>query len=161
MIEQIANQTVDIHLFYEPEGRLRATLKDRSILQVRPVWAAPASHPGGYLALLDENDKMVVMFKSLDTLSSHNRSIVEAELGKRYLSSKVTRIHKIRSEFGVTYWHVDTDRGPRDLVTQSLQENANWMDPDFLILMDVNGNKYEISVSSLDPESRRRLEATV
>lgn len=148
-------------LFYEPEGRLRLTLEDRSYVQVKPAWAAPLSYPDQYLSLLDGKDREIVMVKELSDLSDENRRIIEHELRRRYLNSRVKRIDHVKTEFGITYWTVDTDRGSRELVTQSLQENANWMTADLLILTDVDGNRFEIQVSELDPRSRRYVELTV
>ncbi len=148
-------------LFYQPEGRLRMTLADRSVLDVKPAWASPLSHPGRYLALLDGLGHEVVMLDSLDSLDAENRTLVENELHHRYLNARVTRIEMVKTEFGITYWTVDTDRGPRELVTQSLQENANWMSANLLVLSDVDGNKYEILVDTLDERSRRFVEYTV
>ena len=150
-----------MRLFYEPEGRLRLTLEDRSFLQVKPSWAAPLSHPGKYLSLMDGKDREIVMIPDLDKLDKPNREIIEDELHRRYLNAKVYRIDHVKTEYGITYWTVDTDRGSRDLVTQSLQENANWLTPDQLLLTDVDGNRFEIIVSQLDEQSRRLIELTV
>lgn len=148
-------------LFYQPEGRLRLTLEDRSYLQVKPAWASPVSFPNRYLALLDGKDREILMINEISELDAENREVIELELRRRYLTSRVTAIKHVKTDFGITYWTVDTDRGARELVTQSLQENANWMTPDLLILSDVDANKYEIIVSQLDPASRKLLEITV
>jgi hypothetical protein len=95
------------------------------------------------------------------TLSPDQRQMLEEELHRRYLASTVTRIQSVRSEFGTGYWSVETDRGPRDFVTQSLQENANWLSPGRLLLTDVDGNRYDVPVDRLDPESRSILDRTV
>lgn len=148
-------------LFYQPEGRLRLTTEDRSYLQVKPAWASPVSFPSKYLAFLDGKDREILMIKDLSELSKENREIVDQELRRRYLTSRVTEIKHVKTDFGITYWTVETTRGSRELVTQSLQENANWMTPDMLILSDVDANKYEIVVSQLDDKSRKLLELTV
>ena len=150
-----------MRLFYEPEGRLRVTLEDRSYLQVKPSWAAPLSHPKKYLSLMDGKDREILMVHDLDELDADNREIIENELRRRYLNAKVRRIEHVKTEYGITYWTVDTDRGSRELVTQSLQENANWLTPDQLLLTDVDGNRFEIVVSQLDPQSQRFVEMTV
>jgi len=50
---------------------------------------------------------------------------------------------------------VDTDRGTREFVTQSLQENALWLSPTHLLLLDVDGNRFEIpNTESLNMRSR-------
>jgi len=151
-----------LHLFYEPEGRLRMTSGNTSYLQVKPVWASPLSFPGKFLALVDGKDQEIVMLpEGLESLEADSRKIVEHELHRRYLNARVLSIDAVKTEFGITYWSVQTDRGPRELVTQSLQENANWMSPNVLMLNDVDGNKYEIQVDSLDERSRKFVDMTV
>lgn len=152
-----------ISLFYEPKDRLRMTVGDeKSYPTVKPAWAAPLSHPGQYLALLSGKGEEIVTIKDPSVLDSASRTAVTEELRRRYLSSIVVEILEVRSDFGATYWHVRTDRGERDFVTQSLQENAQWLDDGHLLLIDVDGNRFEIPrVSSLDADSRRLLEAAV
>lgn len=151
----------DLKIFYEPEGRLRLTREDRSFLTVKPVWAAPLSHPGRYLSLVDGKDREIVLLDSLEELPEVERRIVEEELRRRYLTARVTRIDAVKTEFGVTYWSVQTDRGPRELVTQSLQENANWLAPGHLLVTDVDGNRFEVELVKLDERSRLLVDQTV
>ncbi len=148
-----------MRLFYQPEGRLRMETEDRCHLQVRPMWASPVTQPGKYLSLLDGKDKEVVMLPDgLAGLDSDNRKILEDELHRRYLTSQVLRIEHAHTEFGSTYWTVDTERGRREFVTQSLQENAQWHGPTHLMLIDVDGNRFEIRDSrALDEDSQRVL----
>lgn len=151
-----------MQLFYAPEGRLRLTLEDRSHLVVVPAWAAPRTHPDRYLSLLDSKGKEILMLDRLEDAGADNVEVLRQELRRRYLYSQVRRVNAVRMEFGATYWSVETDRGHRDFVTQSLQENAQWIDEDFLLLIDVEGNHYQVKpVSALDPDSLRRLRSVV
>lgn len=151
-----------MQLFYAPEGRLRLTLEDRSHLDVVPAWAAPRTHPDRYLSLLDSKGKEILMLNRLDDAGAENVEVLRQELRRRYLYSQVRRVNAVRMEFGATYWSVETDRGHRDFVTQSLQENAQWIDEEFLLLIDVEGNHYQVKpVSALDPDSLRRLRSVV
>lgn len=148
----------DLRLFYQPAGRLRLTTADRSYLSVKPAWAAPLSHPNRFLALLDGKGKEIAMFAELDELGQENRGIVEAELRHRYLNGVIHRVLSVKAELGVTYWHVITDRGERDFVTQSLHENAQWLGDQHLLIIDVDGNRYEVKdVPSLDERSRELI----
>lgn len=151
-----------MRLFYAPEGRLRLTLEDRSHLDVVPAWAAPRTHPDRYLSLLDSKGKEILMLERLEDAGADNVEVLRQELHRRYLYSQVRRVNAVRMEFGATYWSVETDRGHRDFVTQSLQENAQWIDEEFLLLIDVEGNHYQVKpVSALDPDSLRRLRSVV
>ncbi|MBX7134071.1 MAG: DUF1854 domain-containing protein [Fimbriimonadaceae bacterium] len=150
----------ELNLFYEPKDRLRLTVRDeRSYITVRPAWASPLSHPNRFLAFLDGKGDEILTLDEPEELSTASLQAVREELRRRYLTATVTVVEFAKVEFGATYWHVDTDRGPRDFVTQSLQENAQWLSPDHLLLIDVDGNRFEIpSVSALDLRSRGFIE---
>ncbi len=151
----------DLKLFYEPKDRLRLTVgEDRSYVTVKPVWAAPISHPNAFLALIDGKGNEIVTLPDPNVLSPENLAAVQAELRQRYLTAVVTAINSARQEYGATYWSVETDRGPRDFVTQSLQENAQWFSDTHLLLLDVDGNRFEIpDVAVLDARSRAFINA--
>jgi hypothetical protein len=146
-----------IELFFEPKDRLRMTIPgDRSYPIVKPAWAAPLSHPQRYLVLLDGKDQEIVMIEDPRVLSDTSRRAVEEELRRRYLTATITAVEHAKVEFGATYWVVETDRGKREFVTQSLQENAIWLSDRHLLLIDVDGNRFEIpDLSALDSRSRR------
>lgn len=152
-----------LKLFYEPKDRLRLTVAaDRSYPTVKPVWAAPLSRPGQYLALLDGKGNEIALLPTLDELAPDSREAVLQEVRLRYLTARVEAVTQARQEFGVTYWSVLTDRGSRDFVTQNLQENAVWLSETHLLLLDVDGSRFEIEdVSRLDDHSRRLVETIV
>lgn len=151
----------DLNLFYEPKDRLRLTVgDDQSYTTVKPVWSAPLSHPGKHLALLDGKGKEIALLPEPDALPADSLAAVQEELRRRYLTATITQIVNARVEFGATYWSVETDRGSRDFVTQSLQENAIWFGDGHLLLIDVDGNRFELpDVSALDEPSRLYVEA--
>ncbi len=150
-----------LRLFFQPRDRLRMTVgQDRSYPTVRPTWARPQSEPNRWLALLDAKGDEIVMIEEPSRLDAESRKAVDIELDRRYLSSKVKRVESVRSVFGATYWKVETHRGERDFVTQNLQENAQWVTDDQLILNDVDGNRFEVdSVRALDVRSQKLLHA--
>jgi hypothetical protein len=140
-----------------PKGQIRVTVEgDRTHLNVKPVWASPLSHPKHYLALLNMKNEEVALIKDPRDLDPKSLNTLQHELSRRYLTATVTRVIKANVEFGATYWNVETDRGPRDFVTQNLQENAQWLSNRHLLLIDVDGNRFEIpDVSALDSQSIR------
>ena len=51
-----------------------------------------------------------------------------------------------------------TDRGERDFVVQSLSESCLWLSDTHILLVDVDGNRFEITDRyALDPTSQERL----
>lgn len=153
----------ELDLFYLPKDRLRLTVgEDRSYLIVKPVWAAPLSHPGKYLALLDGKGEEIVTLPDPKALSDTSHRAVQEEIARRYLTATIESVTEALTEFGATYWHVETDRGPRDFVTQSLSENVQWLTPTHVLLTDVDGNRFELKdVPAMDERSRRLIEGAL
>ncbi len=142
-------------LFYDPKSRLCLTTEDRTYLRIKMSWAAPLSRPNRYLSLMDEKGKEIVMIADPSLLPTPARDIVEQEIRRRYLSGVIDKVLSATTEFGATYWLVETSRGQREFVTQSLQENAQWLGEGHLLLIDVDGNRFEIqNINGMDKQSQ-------
>lgn len=145
----------DIRLFKEPPWKLRMTIEgDRSYLKVKVVRAAPLSHPDHYICFLDAKDEVICMVDSIRDIQEAARGLAQEDLDRRYLTAQVLRIHAIRMDFGVSYWDVETDRGQREFVAKDVAENAQWMGDNRLLILDVDGNRFEIrDLAGLDKKS--------
>jgi hypothetical protein len=136
---------------------LRLAGSDREVA-VRIVWARPVSGRGQAVCFLDEKKHEVLMLDSLDALDAQSRGVAEAELEKRYLIPKITRVVRTAAHFGSRYWDVETDRGRRRFAMRDPTKNAIWISDDHLVLRDTLGNRYEIpSFSGLDVASRSHV----
>ena len=149
-----------VRLFREPAWTLRLTIEnDRSYTRVKIVRAAPLSHPHKYISLLDIKDEEVCMIPALSDLDEDMQAIVTEELDRRYLTSIVQKVNSVRNEFGTSYWEVSTDRGEREFVVQNVSENAQWLGDHRLLLLDVDGNRFEIvDLNALDKKSAGYVE---
>ena len=145
----------NIRLFREPPWRLRMTIEgDRSYLRLKVVRAAPLSDPSRYICFLAPKDEVICTVEETGDLDAESRLIIQEELDGRYMISMVEEIHSVRSDFGVSYWDVETDRGRREFVMQNLSENVHWLSEVRLLLIDVDGNRFEISdLDTLDKKS--------
>ena len=145
----------DIRLFREPAWTLRLTIDgDRSYLKVKVVRAAPLSYPDQYISFLDSKDEEVCMVDDLQELDEETRALIKEELDRRYLTSIIEQILSVRNEFGTSYWDVQTNRGQREFVVQNVAENAQWLGDHRLLLIDVDGNRFEIpDLEALDKKS--------
>lgn len=150
-------------LFYQPHGRLRLSTENLSYLEVKTVWASPMSYPTQFLAFLDGKGKEIATIKHPEkVLNQESWRVAKQELDGRYLNGTIDKILEAKLEFGYTYWSVETPRGHREFVTYSLQENANWMSDVYLVVIDVDGNRFEIpDITKLDEKSRKILANTV
>lgn len=147
----------ELNIFYHPTPILRLTVPgEKSYINVKPVWSAPLSRPGQYLTLLDGKSEEIIMLPNPNALSPLSLKAVEKELHRHYLTATVLRVNNIREEFGATYWDTETNRGPRQFITQNLQENAQWLDDDHLLLRDVDACRFEIpSIAAMDENSQK------
>jgi hypothetical protein len=153
----------DLQLFYEPADTLRLTVntegEERSYPSVKLFQSAPLSKPKEYLALLDSKSEEIALVRNLSDLPADSQKIAQLELNKRYLTARITKIPNIKQEFGVTYWNVETNRGTREFVMQSLSESCVWLSDTHLLLIDVDGNRFEIvDRGALDLASQKQLE---
>lgn len=152
------SNSTEVSVFYAPKDRLRLTTGDRSYPTVKPVWVAPLSHPDKYLSFLDAKDKEILLIPDLDSLDPASQEAVKEELNRRYLTAQILRVVHVKGEWGITYWTVETARGQRDFVTQSLQENVQWLSSVQILMTDVDGNKFEIKdIEAMDPVSRELI----
>jgi hypothetical protein len=134
-----------LRLFYEPAGMARLTVaNDRSYLKVKFALAAPLSRPRQHVSLLNGKGEEIILLPALDALEPDSRRVAERELQRRYLTSQVQRLVSLKQEFGVTYWEAETERGVRDFVVRDLQENCVWLSETHLLLIDVDGSRFEI-----------------
>ena len=138
-------EVADIRLFREPAWKLRLTIDgDRSYTAVKIVRAAPLSQPDRYVCFLDSKDEEICMVDDLGELGAEVRALVDEELERRYLTSIIEQVRSVRNEFGTSYWDVTTNRGEREFVVQNVAENAQWLGEYRLLLLDVDGNRFEI-----------------
>lgn len=149
-----------IRLFREPPWVLRLTIEgDRSYLKVRAVCAAPLSQPDRYICILDEKNEVICTVEDPIVLDAPSQRMIKEELEQRYMTAIIKRVESLRSEFGVSYWEVQTDRGDREFVVRNVSENAQWITDRRLLLVDVDGNRFEISnLEVLDKKSRGLIE---
>ncbi|MCS6861457.1 MAG: DUF1854 domain-containing protein [Abditibacteriales bacterium] len=153
----------NIRLSYAPQGGLRLRAGDDRVFEsVQLYRVAPLSQPNGPVAFLDEKGNEICTLRDLSELEPESRRIAEAELARRYLTARIQQIIALVQEAAVTYWTVETHRGRRDFVVQGLQENCVWLTDDHLLLIDVDGNRFEIpSIAALDARSQRLLNEVI
>ena len=108
------------------------------------VRAFPLSDPGHYLSLRTEKNEEIGIVVDPAQLDPESRAIVEAESRRRYVVPVIRRVLSIRERFEVVECQVETDRGPCAFSVRNLREHVLRPTPNRLILMDVDGNRYDI-----------------
>jgi hypothetical protein len=151
-----------IELFFQPETRLCAEIDgQKCVWDVKPAWAAPLSRPGRFLALLNgKGEEVALLEEPSRELSAASWAAAQVELRRRDLTSRIGRIEAAREENGAAYFSVATDRGARDFVATNLSTNAIWFGENRLLLIDTQGNRFEIEdLAALDGRSQSLIAA--
>lgn len=136
-------------------GLVRLTIEgDRSWTRAQPARAFPISDPDHYIGFLDAAGKDIGMLRDPSQLDEESRRVLEEELELRYFVPVVTKVRKVKVEFGAVYWSLETTRGPRDIVVRNLRDNLQEISAVRVFVTDIEGNRYEFpNLNELDPES--------
>lgn len=123
---------------------------DVTVRYLRPLTARTE------IVLLDAKGHEVGTVSGVDAFSPEERALVEDALAARYCLPVIRRIDRIDVRFGIRYWWVETDRGPRWFALREPGKNVTWIGESHVVLRDTAGNRFEIpDVAALDPGSRR------
>jgi len=151
-----------IRLHWEQDRVLMSRGEGAEGTPVKLVWARPITGRGGAISVLDAKKNELAMLENLDALDPDSRKVAEEELTKRYIVPRITRVIKTTANFGIRYWHVETDRGERRFALKNASKNAFWVSRDRLMLRDTMGCLYEIgSFSALDARSKSEVEKVI
>jgi hypothetical protein len=84
---------------------------------------------------------------------------VAAELDLHYFVPQITRVIKVKEEFGFLYWTIETDKGPKEFIMRnSVVHYAREVAPGRWLLIDVNQARFEIrQLDALDDKSQRLI----
>jgi hypothetical protein len=148
------------HVHVAADGTLTLTKPDGTTVEkVRLALGWPLRHRSRYIAVLDEKGHEVYMASHLDDFAADCRELIRQEVERRYLETHILAVHSLRMEHRVSYWEAETDRGRREFVLQGSETNPYRISDHRWQLIDVAGNRYEITdIPSLDLKSRTLLE---
>ena len=147
-----------LRIFYDPKGFLRATVGNRTYLDVTIVRAFPLSPGDPYVGLLSGRLSEIGIIADPTQLDEESHRVIKEELDRRYFTVRIARVNSISEEFGATYWDVETDRGRRSFVAKGIRDNVTYLSQSRILVHDVDGNRYEIpSLAELDPASRSMI----
>lgn len=120
--------------------------------------AFPLSDPHRYILIKNSGGAAIGTLRNLSDLKPDQRTIVKDALRDMYFIPIIEKVEKVEEQFGVTTWHVVTDRGPRTFKLRGRKENVLEAAPGRMLITDIDSNRYEIAPNeTLDPASRAHL----
>jgi hypothetical protein len=148
-----------IRLRLAADGRLIAHTA-RGAIPVRVRQCFPWSEPQRHLSLRDAEEREVMLVDDPATLGAASREALERALAEAGFVLQVTRVVSIDEEVEIRQWTVETRHGPRSFQTH-LDDWPRVLPDGGLLIRDVGGDLYRLTVTELDKKSRALLWAFV
>jgi hypothetical protein len=148
-----------IRLRSAPDGRLIAHT-ERGPVAVRVRQCFPWSEPQRHLSLRDSDEKEIALVDDPASLGAASREALERALAEAGFVLEVTRVVSIEEEVEIRQWEVETRHGLRSFQTH-LDDWPRSLPDGGLLIRDVAGDLYRLTVTELDAKSRDLLWAFV
>ena len=128
-----------------------------------PAEAEGGPAPGGkaerWISVVTHDGREAGILLDVRDLTPDSRACAREYLRRRYMVPEILRIVACRDRFDLVEWTVEIDRGCITFLARQLREHVKRPLPSRLVLVDVEGNRYDVpDLEALDSESRRPLE---
>ena len=119
----------------------------------------PLSNPDSYISLAADEDTEIGILVNPSELTQEGQKILQEELDKRYFTPTIRKVYRVKEQFGIHEWEVETERGRVTFSVRGLNQNIKQVPPARLFVTDVRGNRYDIpDYRKLDPQSYQQIQ---
>ena len=119
----------------------------------------PLSNPDSYISLASDEDTEIGILVNPLELAEESQKILQEELNKRYFTPTIQKIYRVKEQFGIHEWEVETERGRVTFSVRGLNQNIKQVPPARLFVTDVRGNRYDIpDYRKLDAQSYQQIQ---
>ena len=154
----IIDKTAD---FKQTEGGFTGLeYKGEKYGRVKVVRLFPFSDENRFLSIREyDSGKEIGIIEDLDNMTDASKDVILKQLKLTYFTPQITKIFKIKDEYGYAYFHVMTDKGECRFAINMGANAVIKLSDTRLIIMDVDENRFEIKdVDSLSQKERRMLD---
>ena len=119
----------------------------------------PLSNPDQYISLAADEDTEIGILVNPSELAPESQKILNEELDKRYFTPTIKKVYRVKEQFGIHEWEVETERGHVTFQVRGLNQNIKQALPARLFVTDVRGNRYDIpDYRELDAKSFHQIQ---
>jgi hypothetical protein len=152
----------ECRFYLTPGGFLGLGIEGKEYNKVSLHRAFPFTFGDDYLSVKDKDGTEIGLIEHLQNWPKQTVMLLKQELERRYFVPIIERITQVTEEFGYSYWEVVTDRGPHRFTVTGLQDNITLVPPVKVLIIDVDGTRYEIpNYQALDSKSRKIIERMI
>jgi hypothetical protein len=124
--------------------------------------AFPLNAPNQFIIVKDNQKDEIGIIENVLRLPKATRNVLGDALDQTYYLPRITKIHKVETNFHIPKWTVDTDRGPRVFEIPSSRRDVRVIGGGRVLMRDADGNRYEIpDYRKLDAESMAFAETLI
>ena len=133
--------------------------------RIVPVRAFPITDPDHFIAIREPDTQLggrgaeIGMIETLDIFPAEAAALITDELGRRYFTPSIKKIHGFREKFGYCYWDVSTTAGRVEFIMNNPTSNIRTLEDGRVFMYDIDGNCFTIdNPKALDKHSYKKLE---
>ena len=133
--------------------------------RIVPVRAFPISAPETFIAIREPDTQLngqgaeIGMIEALSSFPAEVSDLIRDELGRRYFTPNIFRIHSLREKAGYSYWDVTTSAGRVEFIMNNPTSNIRTLEDGRVFMYDIDGNCFTIDdPRGLDKHSYKKIE---
>lgn len=133
--------------------------------RIVPVRAFPVSSPNEFISIREPDTQLkgrgaeIGMIRRLSDFPEEVSALISDELGRRYFTPAIKKIHSFSEKFGYCYWDVTTSAGRVEFIMNNPTSNIRTLEDGRVFMYDIDGNCFTIEdPKALDKHSYRKVE---
>jgi hypothetical protein len=112
-----------------------------------------------YLSVRTIDNKEIGIVSSLDDFPKETADLLEEQVQIRYFAPEITKVVKVKEEFGYSYWEAETTAGFCRFTVRGGGGNVKLVSEKRLLITDVDGNRFIIAeLDRLSDKEYRMIE---
>ena len=160
--EMTATRIIDPSSVFEQTegGFLSFEFEGAHYERIQAVRLFPFSDADRYISIRDHKGGLEIgIIEDLGKMPERTQELIRHQLDLCYFTPVISKIFKIKDEYGYAYFHVMTDKGECRFAINMGSNAVTKLSDTRLIIMDVDENRFEIrDVDKLTQKERRMLD---
>ncbi|MBS7262983.1 MAG: DUF1854 domain-containing protein [Eubacteriales bacterium] len=149
--------TSDLSFVETAGGFLEMTYAGEHYKRISVYRSFPLSDTDEFICVRDKDNKEIGLIRALSELPADVAALLRKHLDLRYFTPKILTVNQIREQFGFTNWNAETTRGHVEFSVRNEHASFVHLTADRVIVVDTDGNRYEIeSLAALPAKELRK-----
>ncbi len=133
--------------------------------RIVPVRAFPITSPDTFISIREPDTQLngrgaeIGMIETLSSFPAEVVAMIADELGRRYFTPAIRKIHSFKEKFGYCYWDVTTVAGRVEFIMSNPSSSIRTLEDGRVFMYDIDGNCFTIEdPRTLDKRSYKAIE---